>query len=135
MRIARPPAIDSEKPHGVHERTGEYLYRWKVTRPSCSGHRQPECSGTRTCTSWPRPATPCTIEPTNGATPSPGCRGYVDVSTRIFKDARSAQDVLDHALRPLLLGDALLVLRRDELGDQTERDELDSHDHEQHTEA
>ena len=45
-----------------------------------------------------------------GAVGSPSYRGYVDVSTRIFKDARSAQDVLDHALRAFALRDSFLVL-------------------------
>ena len=46
--------------------------------------------------------------------------------------ARLAHDVLDHALGALPLADPLLVLRRDELGDQPERDELDAHHHQQH---
>ena len=46
----------------------------------------------------------------------------------------SAQNLFDHQLDPLALVHALLVLRRDELGEQPERDELDPDDEEQHAE-
>ena len=105
-----------------------------MTRPSSAGHASPVL-GTRTCDLVAEIGHAPHDRPDERGTRSPANRGYVDVIARIFKDARSAQDVLDHALRPLLLGDALLVLRRDELGDQSERDELDSDDHEQHPEA
>ena len=88
----------------------------------------------------PCAATLRTIDSTNGAVESPSYRGYDDVMARIFMrdpllGSGSAHDVLDHALDALALVDPLLVLRRDELGEQSERDELDADDHQQHAEG
>ena len=87
----------------------------------------------------PSAATCFVIDSMNGAVGSPSYRGYDDVSARMFMPtptARrgSAQDLLDDLLDPLALVDPLLVLRRDELGEQPERDELDADDDEQDAE-
>ena len=92
--------------------------------------------GSKTWTVCPRAATLRTMDSMNGAVGSPSNRGYDEVIARIFTAGRvgSAQDVLDHALRALALADPLLVLRGDELGEQSKRDELDPDDHQEHAE-
>ena len=48
--------------------------------------------------------------------------------------SRVRQDLLDQRLGPLALGDPLLVVARDQLGDQAEREDLDADDDEQDAE-
>ncbi len=58
----------------------------------------------------PCAATLRTMDSMNGAVGSPSYRGYDEVIARTFTGPRSAQDVLDHALRAFALRDPLLVL-------------------------
>ena len=56
------------------------------------------------------------------------------VRAEVERPSRAGQDFVDHRLRPRALVGALLVLARDHLADQPEREKLDADDDEQHAE-
>ena len=89
--------------------------------------------GAREAARAPRgPARPrcCTIDSMNGAVASPSYRGYEEVMARMFIEARAAraQRTTSSTMRSMRSrsSDPLLVLRRNELREQSERDELDA---------